>query len=344
MTAVSIADSTVYVGYNGDGWITSASTELRSVAVDCYDSGAVRATCIDGATTQYGYRQNGYGAISDVTDAIGQHIGYEYDSRGRLLRMTFHGLAGDASSALGYDIWGRAYELTGYDGRGKRLSFDILGQVSGIEYFDAGGVASASLLATRDGNGHVTRIESYCGLGCQDIADYMYDAEGRLSAQSGVGYGMLGYGYDRAGRLERLTWPTADVDQTALDHYATQRVAYDRAGRVTHVFGDEDVQAAYTWNVADELTAQALGNGAVVSFEYDNDYGDLEALTNLSSTAANVATFGYSYDNDGYIESVHYTNAASDTTNVVSEQTELWYRLPSRSPLRSSHSPASRLT
>ncbi len=73
------------------------------------------------------------------------------------------------------------------------------------------------------------RISSTCGGGCEDEIRYAYDFENRIFYRTGVGYGSLGYGYDKAGRLARQLWPSAEGETAGL------RYAYDRAGRVRAV-------------------------------------------------------------------------------------------------------------
>ncbi|HSP78408.1 MAG TPA: toxin TcdB middle/N-terminal domain-containing protein [Myxococcaceae bacterium] len=251
-----------------------------------------------------------YGQTTQVREKNGstyQYTKYRYDLLGNLVRVT--DAAGNATTVT-WDSLGR--KLTGcdpdtgcssytYDGAGHILTYrDAKGQVSTFTYDALGRRLTKTLADGKQvrwaydeaghgaGKGALTSVVEPTG-----SESRAYDSAGRVVSHtqcvSGTCY-TLGYGYDAAGRLVRVTYPDGEV----------VTYGYDGAGRLGSMSGYVN---AFTYNGRGQLLSAAYANGTTARFTYEDrrQWMTEASVTGPSSTLYQAS---YAYDAGGRVTSM----------------------------------------
>ncbi|MEX1829120.1 RHS repeat domain-containing protein [Luteibacter sp. CQ10] len=217
----------------------------------------------DSGITTFSY--DGNGLLQSMTRANGVQTAYGYDGLNRLTSVTAGGMVqhatydsctngagrlcsvADATGTTSYsytpegDIAGRGFSIAG-TGYGLGYAYDGLGRLSAVVYPDgnqlnyayaygrlsgatltANGATTpvASALTYRGGDASFTGWTSSNGL----TNTLSYDGDGRLTGISVPGVQGLGFGYDAADRITRIT--------NGRDASLTQTFQYDSVSRLT---------------------------------------------------------------------------------------------------------------
>jgi RHS repeat-associated protein len=288
--------------YDDDGRVVLVSLSDGSTQAFTYTPDGRRATVTDTrGTTTFSY--DALARLSRVTDPSGAYVRYEYDAAGLRTRVA-HGDGGGGGERVldyAYDALGRVVRMTDSGGGVTLQSFDAVGNLVGvtypngvtatlaydvrdrireITYRNAGGTVLARETYTRNGAGHVTRMDRADG----SRVDYAYDSLRRVVGETVLAPGgsiaaQRVYAYDAAGN--RTTAGDAGAPASFVYDAAGRLVsgagfdyAYDAAGRrIEKRWLDAGVQrtARYRWDSLGSLRGFENGSGGTWSYGYDVD-------------------------------------------------------------------------
>jgi len=310
--------TTIY-GYDSQGNLTSITDPLNHLTRFGFDAlnRLAGATDPNGGVTSFGYE--GLDHLTSVTDPRSLTTAYDVNGLDDQKSVTS---PDTGTTTKTYDLAGNV--LTTTDGRGAKTTYayDALNRRTSATFAD-GSTTYWQYDQGANGKGRLTRILDATG-----STSYTYDAVGHLTGkQQVVGVGVLNtlYGYDYAGRLSQITYPSG------------KRVgyAYDGAGRISgitvngatlisgvgyHPFGgpngwtqgnqlaftrnfDLDGRvnwtllsgirfASYAFDAASRITASSESGLGNKTFDYD-------ALDRLKTYAGPVAGQSFDYDASG---------------------------------------------
>jgi RHS repeat-associated protein len=272
-TSPGVADQSDYEqhGYDGDGNRTSLRKRDGSVLSYQYDA-------LDRMTVKIVPERAG------LTAAQTRDVYYEYDLRGLQTKARFDGLGGEGVTNA-YDGFGRLVSSTSDMGGTARTVgnvFDSDGARVRIDHPD-GSFFTYDL----DGLGRPLWIRQN---GDNPVTGLSYDPAGRPASSA---WHMTTYGYDGAGRLQRITHDPLDSDRDQVFGFA-----YNPASQITNRTGSND---AYAWTGSVTANRSYSANG-------QNQY-----------TSAGAATFGY--DPNGNLAST--SNAPWSTAYVYDVENRL---------------------
>lgn len=207
-----------------------------------------------GVTTQYNYN-----AFSDVLQQVSPDTGMTtniYDNAGNLVTQT------DAKG-----------QLTTY-------SYDILNRVTGVTYADGQTVVNTYDQGA-NGIGRLQRIQDSAG-----TIVYAYDLHGRVTSETrtilAVNY-VTAYGYDSAGRLAQVTYPSGRVVNYTLDSLG--RI---NALNSTLATSSDTILSNVTYQPFGAVKSFSFGNGG----SYQRSY-DLDGRLSSYNLGADTKTIGY---------------------------------------------------
>ncbi len=275
----SKANSTINYTYNATNQLTSVIYPNKSKVVYSYDNN---------------------GLLSDKTNALGVLTHYDYDSHGRIVRITTKG------SVLSY-----SYDDNGalYPEKGQLATLELTNGnnnpsiIHTYSYDDYGKVASD--VVTQGAN--TTTITYHKDLlqrtDVEQISSNLLNESGILSSNLNL---TKHYSYDSLNQLKQVTTEyTIPVAKVESENYT-----YDANGNVT-TFATNESMTTYEYNTKDQLisiisatTANAANKlSTPVSIKYD-DAGNM-----LNDASGNV----YSYNSLNQLEAVT-TKATGKTT------------------------------
>jgi RHS repeat-associated protein len=272
-TSPGVADQADYeqYGYDSDGNRTSLRKRDGSVLSYQYDA-------LDRMTVKIVPERAG------LTAAQTRDVYYDYDLRGLQTKARFDGLGGEGVTNA-YDGFGRLVSSTSDMGGTARTVgnvFDSDGARVRIDHPD-GSFFTYDL----DGLGRPLWIRQN---GDNPVTGLSYDPAGRPASSA---WHMTTYGYDGAGRLQRITHDPLDTDRDQVFGFA-----YNPASQISSRTGSND---AYAWSGASAASRPYSANG-------QNQY-----------TSAGAATFGY--DPNGNLAST--VNAPWSTAYVYDVENRL---------------------
>jgi YD repeat-containing protein len=359
----ALGQTTEY-GYDGQGNVIAVRDPLNRTTTNAYDAldRLAQVTDPDAGVTAYGY--NGRDALTSVADPRGLVTGYTVDGLGNLIRQSSPDTGITHSS---YDAAGNLLTQTDAKGQVTTYSYDSLNRVTSITFHDG----SRHAYVYDQGPNGVGRLSTITEIDpAQRVTNhiaYAYDAHGRVTSDmrtlGGRTY-VVAYGYDSAGRMSGMTYPSGRRVVYGFDalgrinrvtttdrqtEVVVQDVQYHPFGGVKgFTFGNGQVYsraidqdgriASYTLGVsrydiafdaASRITAIAeAGNPSNLNrYGYDN-------LDRLTSAVLPSSGFGYSYDAVGnrltkMVGGAVHTYSYSPTSNRIASIT------PTSGPVRS---------
>ncbi|HRZ56729.1 MAG TPA: RHS repeat-associated core domain-containing protein, partial [Candidatus Paceibacterota bacterium] len=226
-----------------------------------------------------------FNRLRDITDARTNSLRYVYDDRGNRAATVY---ADGSRESFSYDAAGSLISYTNRRGQVIQYSRNGFGQVTSVDYLTTPGVdyrydydANGYLVCAIDSNGTntmtydsatgwLTRIE-YPG---RIWFTFDYDALGRRIRRTGHDGYVLGYIYDRQGRLDQMT-NAAGMSIVDYD--------YDAGGR---------------------LIRKTLGSGVFTTYKH-NAAGQIVCLVNCRPDKSVLSCYQYAYDSEGHTVNVH---------------------------------------
>lgn len=241
----------------------------------------------------------------------------EYDTAGRIWKMTSAYGTADASTDITYGYSDNGKVLSVTDAENNRTGYDYDGYdrltvthypvptqgaqtSSGTDYeqlgYDAAGNVTSRRL--RDGQTIGYSYDNLNRMGFKDLpapeydVSYLYDLLGRMTVASRSDGMTDGFGYDALGRLTSHN-----------QGFGTFAYQYDLAGRRTVQQWNDGFYVTYDYLVTGEMTAirengAASGVGVLATYSYDN----LGRITGI--TRGNGTTTSYGFDNASRLTSL----------------------------------------
>ncbi|MBZ4420714.1 RHS repeat-associated core domain-containing protein [Myxococcus sp. RHSTA-1-4] len=250
--------------------------------------------------TQATYTYNADALPLTLTDARGNKTTNEYDAYGRLKRSYQpHPTTPGTSSTtdyeeLGYDADGNITSRRTRAGQLFTYTYDALGRQ---RQQTGGGLPNIGYDFDAAGRPSRTRYEDGT-----HVISYTYDTAGRMSQTSdvvGTWTRNIGFTYNAAGNLARLTWPD--------NYYVTYD--YDAANRLTAV--KESGTTSLVTLGYDQLSRRTsmVRGGATTSYAY-TQRGLVHTITHDVAGTADDVTLTYGYNKANQLTGAFSTNAA----------------------------------
>ena len=272
--------------YNTDGELVSVTSSDNAEQSFSY-SGADLISQVTKGNGSFSYEYDDAHNVTSVTND-GVSMSVSYDGKGNTTGtvLTGDGTSQKISSSAGYDSTGnRVTSQT--DARGKTVSYSYdnvmnkqTGQPSSIT--DANNNTVFNFY--NNSNGRITNTS----LGYDVHLDYVYSG-GQLASMSRGGY-----------------IPGNTTEQTQV-----YTMSYNGFGNMTGVSVGSRNLASYTYGSANGLmTEMSYGNGASVSYEYD----ELERVSEIYYNGSSDAAVSYTYSNNGSVSKIedHAANRVND--------------------------------
>ncbi|MFZ1986986.1 MAG: RHS repeat-associated core domain-containing protein, partial [Desulfatitalea sp.] len=262
------------------------------------------------AITRYEY--DWHGNLTAVTDAEGHATTYLYDDLGRLVQTNS---PDTGMTAYAYDTGGHL-RFKIQNGKSTEHQYDALGRLTHILYADSTQNVT-NVYDTGSGQHLVGRLASTVDAG--GSVQYSYDAFGRMVSQArtvGSHSFTTGYGYDAAGNLRSITYPTGQTIQYLPDAVDPARTSAVRLN------GTQTLASGLTYKPFGPMSALTFGNGIALSMQYDKNYqvGAIAATGIMDRTytpdnVGNIAQIIDNLDNSrsqsfGYDDHYRLTSAA----------------------------------
>ncbi|MGQ5524151.1 RHS repeat domain-containing protein [Chitinimonas sp. PSY-7] len=277
----------VSYAYDPNGNRTEARDNLGRVTTYTYDALNRVSSITD---PERGVTRLGYDAasnITSVTDPRGLVTTYVRDGMGNVLQVT-----SPDSGVTKYTRRPGGQILTKTDAKGQVTRFDYTptGRLTKITFADNKEQTFAYGPNGAPGAGLVTEVTDASG----KIA-YTYEILDRITSEKRTIWNKeytTGYGYDTAGRLGTVTYPSGRV----------VTFSYDAAGQVSKIStkqgtGEEKVVVQnLTYRPFGQITGWTYGNGEVRTSSYDN-------LNRMTSYSMGDSTVTLSYDTANRITS-----------------------------------------
>lgn len=276
--------------YDNQGNVLTVKDPLNRTTSNQYDALNRLRQVTDPAlgVTQYAY--NGLDALTQVTDPRNLATGYTVDGLGNL---TLQSSPDTGNTASTHDAAGNVLTTTDAKGQVTTYAYDALNRVTLITFHDG----SKQAYAYDQGANGIGRLSSITETDPANqqtsLTQYTYTPHGRVSSEArtinGVGY-TVAYGYDSAGRLSGMTYPSG----------RTLVYSYDSLGRVSVInttLGGQTlpVVAGVAYHPFGGVKSYVLGNGQPYTRTYDQD-------GRISSYTLGAAQYAIGYDAASRIE------------------------------------------
>ncbi len=285
------ADLETVYAYDSSGnltAVTDANGKVTSYAYDLFNR-LLQVTQPGDVTTAYSYDL--HGNLASVTDAEGHVTGYTYDDLGRLVQTD----SPDTGTTLySYDETGNL-RFKIQNGKIVEYRYDLLGRLTDILYSDAAQNVAMTYDSGPGANllGRLASVTDPSG-----TVNYSYDSDGRLESETrtvnGTTY-VTGYGYDDAGNLRAITYPTGHTVA-----YQPDAVDPARIGAVT-LNGSQTLVSGIAYQPFGPVSSMMMGNSVLLSKDYDLNY---QLLDLHYANGTTVMDRTYTPDNVGNIVSV----------------------------------------
>ncbi len=307
--------STATYAYNADGELISETDPLGKTTTYGYDANGspVSTTDANGHTTKQTFNPDGEliqvtrpdgsilkterdanGSIIAQIDGAGHATSYGYDALNRLISMTD---PNGRTTTYGYDGNGNRTHLTNAEGRITTYGYDADNELISISYSDG---KTPAVAHEYDENGNRTGLTDGSG-----TSTFVYDSLNRItSATDGAG-ATVGYEYDLASHITKLTYPNGHSVARAFDAAGNLTDVTDWLGHTTHFSYDADS------NLAETL----YGNGVTAQLGYDAA-GRVTSITDKHG-ATPLASFTYTRDALGQVTTESSENGEPATVNYT---------------------------
>ncbi|MHB8744318.1 MAG: RHS domain-containing protein, partial [Sulfuricaulis sp.] len=226
------------------------------------------------ALTQYAY--NAHDELTRVTDPDGNATNYSYDDLGNLLSTTS---PDTGPTQYSYDSAGNLKTRTDAKGQVFNYSYDAANRLTTVDAPGNNDDISYRYDSCTNGQGRLCQIAT-----AGNNVFYSYTAFGEISSSAG-----LRYGYDAAGRLQSLNYPSG----------AVLSYGYDAAGQVNSVQLNRNgsvttLASGITHAPFGPVTGLTYGNGKTLAQSFDSAY------RTQSQQVPNALNLSYpQYDGEG---------------------------------------------
>jgi RHS repeat-associated protein len=281
-------------GYDASGNltdVTDANSNQTSYQYDLFNR-LTQVTQPGTVTTTYAYDL--HGNIASVTDAQGNVTTYTYDDLGRLVSTQS---PDTGITRYSYDENGNLrYKVQ--NGSTIQYQYDLLGRLTNIVYSDT----TQNVTLTYDtgtGNyltGRLASVTDPAG-----TAQYSYDALGNLITETRTINSVIyvtSYGYDDAGNLRAIVYPTGQTIAYQADTVDPAKIA---AVVLNPSGSNETLASSIAYLPFGPASNMVLGNNVSMSKSFDLNY-QLQDL--LYANGSTVMDRTYTQDNVGNITAI----------------------------------------
>jgi RHS repeat-associated protein len=306
LTSIGAANQTTSYGYDANGNETSVTDPRSAVTQSAFDglNRVKQVTDALGGVTQLAY--DGQDNVTSVTDANGHVTTYTINGFGFVTEVDS---PDSGATKYDYDLAGNVVTRTDARKVVTNYTYDALDRPLTRTYPSdpAENVAYGydDKTGGNFGGGRLTSVTDAAG-----TAKFTYDAYGnRISETRTIGGNnyTTGYGYDLAGNVTRVTYPSGLIVSYARDSLGqVSGVTVQANAAATPV----PVASNISYLPFGPMQNVTLGNGVQVARAYDLDYR-LSRVQAAGSSAAQELTFGY--DEAGNISSI--ADAVDPTLN-----------------------------
>ncbi|MGH2918842.1 MAG: RHS repeat-associated core domain-containing protein, partial [Solirubrobacteraceae bacterium] len=298
------ATQTTYDANRNATSLTAPDGEVTRTTYDELDR-PTTVTRPDDSALHFAYDANGN--RTSVKDGLNHETTFAYDPADRVTRQID---ALDRASTYAYDASGRHTTTRDPAGRTTTHGYDAASQLTSISYSDSDtyGVSYAYDELGR-------RIGMTDGTGTSTSS---YDSLGRLSATTDGAGRTLGYRYDLAGNVTKITYPPGLVAQTApgqtiSDPSVTR--AHDDAGRLTSVTDWLGSTTGFSYDANGNLTEQRYPNDTTATLTYDRA-DELTQRTDNGPTGT-ILDLPYTRNANGQIQTHNQTATQPGATATL---------------------------
>lgn len=292
---------------------------------------------------------NGNGTVKDSTDGTGNKTSYTYDGQGRLI--TVNRPLPLAPIHYTYDSLSRITSVT--DGNGTEIdySYDQFDRVTQVAQktqtgqtvlqqtsFDKNGNKTNNYYGTTtttfayNPRNVITQGTKTSGILNTDTTSYGYDPVGNLTSYQDAG-GTVGYAFDAANNLTKLTDPTnaATTFQYDPDNHRTSTTfpnqtniqkAYDKSGRTTSIAVNgptsQFINNTYSYTAANGSDSGMLQTER--NAQYQTLYHHYDGMNRLTQVQiAGGSAYNYAYDAAGNLTSYEGTGYTNNTAEQLTK-------------------------
>ena len=273
----------------------------------------------NGNETRYTYSPNGN--LTEVIDAMGGVTGYDYDVMGNLIQVTRSGKDAEdeitryewnrndqiikmidplgSEESYIYDMAGRMIEKQDRDGYVTKVTYDALGNVTGLKYAD-----EKEVLFSYDALSHLKEMRDWNG-----VTSIVSDAMGRtISVTDDLGKSVQ-YEWNSVGQKARMSYPDGSEvtyqynEHGLLDCLATEtgqtKYVYDTMGRIKEKNLPNGIHTQYQYNNIGKLEEIChIGKDFEERYHYIYDAvgNKIEARKNRNGIEEDSGIYSYHYD------------------------------------------------
>lgn len=251
----AVNQTTLYT-YDANGNLTGSTDPLGHTTVNSYDAlnRLMSSTDALAGITRYGY--DALDQLKSVADPRSLITNYAVNALGDQTRLSS---PDTGITNKTYDASGNLLSSTDARGMVTTYTYDALNRVLTISYSSGHGV-SFQYDAAPNAIGRVIKMLDAAG-----TSTWSYNAQGRVAGQSQVVNGVslgLAYGYDSAGRVTSLTYPSGRV----LSY------AYDLQGRINSINIDgTPLLSNINYQAFGLAKSWTWGNGQTYARSFDQD-------------------------------------------------------------------------
>jgi RHS repeat-associated protein len=284
--------------YDLAGNVTSVTDPAGRITTSVYDpmNRVTLTTAADTGITRYAYDNNG--DLLTLTDPNGHVRSWTHDARRRIKTATD---ALGRSVTVNYDAQGNVVNRTRKDGTVITYDYDVLNRLKQVNLPAlANGVPADTVLMSYDAVGNVSTISDN-----DSVVSNIFDALSRLT-QTTQTYGTgvsLSYSYDlmnrRATMQDSIGNTTYSYDELNRLIGLTDPVGrsfsfgFDPAGRSISTVLSNGVNAAMSYDAADQLLSLAYANGGTTVTSAGYQYNATGTRSSEAREDGNTRSFGY---------------------------------------------------
>ncbi len=240
-----------------------------------------------GRTATRTYQQDD--VIDRFEDARGGLVNFGYDNTNRIRRVSF---PWGGSILIKHNNRDLETLISYPSGRKLEFGYNNSGLLSALFRTTLAGAREPNTFFDYDDNNNLVEVRTKAPAETQFRTDSAtsFDELNRVTSHTDLRGDTIGYSYDAAGNLARITYPDGK----------TVRYDYDAAQRLTQVTDWANRNTRYFYDVNDQVIRVDLPNGIRRMMEYD-DAGQITRRRELSPAGLTIVDFRYSYDQAGQL-------------------------------------------
>jgi RHS repeat-associated protein len=285
---------TTALTYDNNANLKTVTAPLGRVTVNSYDrlDRLTQTTNPASGVTVYSY--NARDDLLSVTDPRGLVTSYAYNGFGDVTQLTS---PDTGVTGTGYNSGGNVQTRTDALGQVGTYSHDSLNRVSSTVFSDQ--TISYAYDSGINGVGRLASIADNSG-----STSWAYTAQGRVATRTQITAGLtqnVGYGYDSAGRLSTLTYPSGIVvtygytggkvtSVTSGSETFLTGVVYDPFGPVRGWTWGNSTQMVRTYDLDGNI--DQVDSGGLKTYTQDDAF----RITAITDTVDSSKSWSYGYD------------------------------------------------